>query len=58
MKLWGRAFPILLVAELHQSIPDASLLMIPNGEHVPILGRRAPLFLEQALEFFRGEDEG
>jgi len=51
-------FPPTLVAELHKGIPDASLWVIPNGEHVPILGHRAPLFLEQALEFYRGEGEG
>jgi pimeloyl-ACP methyl ester carboxylesterase len=49
-------FPPPLVAEMHQAIPDAILWVIPEGEHVPILGERAPLFLELALEFFSEPD--
>lgn len=48
-------FPTPLVAGMHQAIPDAALWVIPNGEHVPILGERAPRFLEVALAFYRGE---
>ena len=48
-------FPPPLVAEMHGAIPDADLWVIPNGEHVPILGPRAPLFLEMALAFLGGE---
>lgn len=48
-------FPPPLVAEMQQAIPDAALWVIPNGEHVPILGSRAPRFLEIALAFYRGE---
>jgi pimeloyl-ACP methyl ester carboxylesterase len=48
-------FPPPLVAEMHGAIPDADLWVIPNGEHVPILGPRAPLFLEIALAFYAGE---
>jgi len=48
-------FPPPLVAEMHQAIPNASLWVIPRGEHVPILGTRAPLFLEVAFSFFEGE---
>lgn len=43
------------LALLHQAIPDASLRVIPQGEHVPILGARAPLFLEMASAFLRVE---
>ena len=48
-------FPPPLVAGMHQAIPGASLWVIPQGEHVPILGARAPLFLEMAFAFFEGE---
>lgn len=47
-------FPPPLVAEMHRVIPDAALWVIPNGEHVPILGQRAPRFLEMAMAFFAG----
>lgn len=48
-------FPPPLVAGMHQAIPGASLWVIPQGEHVPILGARAPLFLEMAFAFFERE---
>jgi pimeloyl-ACP methyl ester carboxylesterase len=48
-------FPPPLVAEMQQAIPGAALWVIPNGEHVPILSSRAPLFLEMALAFYRGD---
>ena len=48
-------FPPPLVAEMHKAMANAVLWVIPNGEHVPILGPRAPIFLESALKFFRGE---
>lgn len=47
-------FPPPLVAEMHRAIPDAALWVIPNGEHVPILGPRTPMFLDVALRFFDG----
>lgn len=49
-------FPPILAAEMHQGIPDASLWVIPWGEHVPILGPRAPMFLDLALEFLEGDE--
>jgi pimeloyl-ACP methyl ester carboxylesterase len=48
-------FPPPLVAEMHRTISDADLWVIPNGEHVPILGPRAAIFLETALKFYKGE---
>ena len=47
-------FPTTQVADMQQAIPDAALWVIPNGEHVPILGHRAPQFLELAMAFFAG----
>jgi len=51
-----RPLPINVgLALLHQAIPDASLwVLIPKGETVPILGARAPLFLERAFAFLQG----
>jgi len=48
-------FPPPLVADMQQAIPGSALWVIPNGEHVPILGSRAPRFLEVALAFFKGD---
>lgn len=44
-------FPPSLAAELFQGIPSANLWVIPNGEHVPILGEHASQFLDVALRF-------
>jgi pimeloyl-ACP methyl ester carboxylesterase len=44
-------FPPSLAAELFQEIPSANLWVIPNGEHVPILGEHAARFLDVALRF-------
>jgi pimeloyl-ACP methyl ester carboxylesterase len=49
-------FPPILAAEMHQGITDASLWVIPWGEHVPILGSRAPMFLDVALAFLEVEE--
>lgn len=53
-------FPPVLAAEMHQAIPESTLWVIPEGEHVPILGPRAAAFLDSALDFFRdqGMDQG
>ena len=48
-------FPPPLVADMHRAIPNADLWVIPNGEHVPILGNRAQLFLQMALTFYEGD---
>ena len=49
-------FPPPLVAEMHGALPEASLWVIPQGEHVPILGSRAPHFLDVALAFLDGKN--
>jgi pimeloyl-ACP methyl ester carboxylesterase len=49
-------FPPSMAADMYESLPDADLWVIPNGEHVPILGAWAPQFLDLALGFLRTED--
>jgi len=44
-------FPPSLAAEMHEAMPNSSLWVIPQGEHVPILGDRASEFLRVAKEF-------
>jgi len=46
-------FPPSMAAGMHESIPESALWVIPEGEHVPILGAWAPEFLRLALDFFR-----
>ena len=47
-------FPPSMAVELFDAIPNASLWVIPEGEHVPVLDRRAPEFVRTALAFFAG----
>jgi pimeloyl-ACP methyl ester carboxylesterase len=51
-------FPPALAAEIHAAIPEASLWVIPGGEHVPVLGEHAPDFIDTALNFFKSDGEG
>jgi pimeloyl-ACP methyl ester carboxylesterase len=48
-------YPVSLAAELHAAIPRSWLWVVPNGGHGPVFGRAAPLFVEIALTFLRGE---
>jgi pimeloyl-ACP methyl ester carboxylesterase len=48
-------FPPSLAADMHEAIPNSWLWVIPQGEHVPILGDRAPEFLRLAMEFLKTE---
>jgi pimeloyl-ACP methyl ester carboxylesterase len=47
-------FPPSMAVELFDAIPNASLWVIPEGEHVPVLDQRAPEFVRTALAFFAG----
>jgi pimeloyl-ACP methyl ester carboxylesterase len=47
-------FPASMAWDIYSAIPDSYLWIIPNGDHVPINGPRAPLFTETALEFLAG----
>jgi pimeloyl-ACP methyl ester carboxylesterase len=48
-------YPVALAAELHDAIPRSWLWVVPNGGHAPVFGRAAPLFVEIATGFLRGE---
>lgn len=48
-------FPIDIAENLSQSIPEASLWLIPGGGHVPIYDLRIP-FAAKALQFLNKED--
>lgn len=48
-------YPVSLAAELHAAIPRSWLWVVPNGGHGPVFGRAAPLFVEIALTFLRGD---
>jgi pimeloyl-ACP methyl ester carboxylesterase len=47
-------FPPSMAVELFDAIPNASLWVIPWGEHVPVMDQHAPEFLRTALAFFAG----
>jgi pimeloyl-ACP methyl ester carboxylesterase len=48
-------FPVSIPLEMYQSIPRASLWIIPNGDHVPISDPKVP-FIATALDFLRNEE--
>jgi len=50
-------FPVPMVADNYDAIPDAYLWIVPNGGHVPIYGRHTAYFTETVLEFLNGEWE-
>jgi pimeloyl-ACP methyl ester carboxylesterase len=50
-------FPVTMVAEIHDAIPNAHLWVIPNGAHWPIRGGLVPLFIETTLAFLEGRWE-
>jgi pimeloyl-ACP methyl ester carboxylesterase len=47
-------FPVSIPAEMHNSIPKSYLYVVPNGGHIPILGKNKSNFTQTALEFLRG----
>jgi pimeloyl-ACP methyl ester carboxylesterase len=48
-------FPVTMVAEIYEAIPNAHLWVVPNGAHWPIHGPRIPPFIETTLAFFSGQ---
>jgi pimeloyl-ACP methyl ester carboxylesterase len=50
-------FPVSIPVEMYTAIPHAYLWIVPNGDHVPILGERAKLFTQTTLDFLRGNWE-
>ena len=49
-------FPIPIAAEMHRSIPNSYLWIVPNGGHVPDI-ENSTWFAGPILEFLRGEWE-
>ena len=52
-----RFFPVSIPVEMHRSIPNSYLWIIPNGGHVPVFGNNRETFTEKALEFLNGDWE-
>jgi pimeloyl-ACP methyl ester carboxylesterase len=48
-------FPVEIPVNIHRSIPDAELWIIPGGDHVPIFDPTIP-FSARALRFLDGAD--
>ncbi|MBI3507269.1 MAG: alpha/beta hydrolase [Proteobacteria bacterium] len=44
-------YPVELALEMYRAIPTSALWVVPNGDHGPIFGPRAPLFRETAMAF-------
>ncbi|XZE53600.1 alpha/beta fold hydrolase [Planctomycetaceae bacterium SH139] len=44
-------FPVEIPVEMYTSIPNASLWIVPNGGHLPLLDDKLP-FIDTVLEFF------
>jgi len=49
-------FPVEIPVSMYRSIPNASLWIIPGGDHVPIFDSRVP-FTTTALRFLKQHDE-
>lgn len=48
-------YPVSLAFELRASIPRSYLWVVPGGGHGPVFRDAAPLFVETALSFLRGD---
>ena len=48
-------FPVSIPVEMYRAIRGSALWIVPNGDHVPILGRREREFQEVVVPFLRGE---
>ena len=44
-------FPVDIAAQMYRAIPRSALWIVPGGDHVPIYGRRAAAFQDEALAF-------
>ena len=47
-------YPVRLAFELRESIPRASLWIVPNGGQGPVFGANAARFAEIAIAFLHG----
>jgi pimeloyl-ACP methyl ester carboxylesterase len=48
-------YHVSLATELRDAIPRSWLWVVPNGGHGPVFGQSAPLFVQIATAFLRGE---
>ncbi len=46
-----RFYPVEISLEMARAIPQSSLWIVPNGDHVPIGGERWPEFVKAAGVF-------
>jgi pimeloyl-ACP methyl ester carboxylesterase len=46
-------YPVEISVEMAESIPNASIWIIPNGGHGPVMGERWPEFVHAAAAFLR-----
>lgn len=46
-------FPVSIPVAMYQAIPGSALWIVPQGDHVPIFGDRAPAFLKAVRAFLR-----
>lgn len=49
-------YPVELAVELYRAIPNAALLVVPNGGHGPIFGEQAPAFMDAVRKFLKIAD--
>lgn len=47
-------FPVDIPVTMYTSIPGSQLWIVPNGDHVPIYGKRTPEFLRITQQFLAG----
>jgi pimeloyl-ACP methyl ester carboxylesterase len=52
-----RFFPVSIPVAEYDAIPDSYLWIVPNGEHIPLIGtdRGDRVLTENVLEFFGGD---
>jgi len=46
-------YPVELSVEMAKAIPQASLWILPNSGHGPVIGEKWPEFLQTAASFLR-----
>lgn len=46
-------YPVEISVEMAKAIPNASLWIVPNGGHGPVIGKKWPEFVKAACDFFR-----
>lgn len=47
-------FPVSIPVQMYESIPNSQLWIVPNGQHVPVMGEHRPEFVRIASKFLSG----